>query len=63
MWYKINDWLELFVDTFDLFLFQMNPYAAMCNKMLKNVFAALEEGSPHVQNPFHDVDDKKTRNG
>ena len=48
---------------FDLFLFQMNPYAAMCNKMLKNVFAALEEGSPNVPNPFHDVDDKKTRNG
>jgi hypothetical protein len=55
--------LELFVDTFNLFLLQMNPYAAMCNKMLKNVFAALEEGSPNVQNPFHDVDDKKTRNG
>ena len=41
----------------------MNPYAAMCNKMLKNVFAALEEGAPKVQNPFQDVQDNKTRNG
>ena len=41
----------------------MNPYAAMCNKMLKNVFAALEEGAPKFQNPFPDVQDNKTRNG
>ena len=59
----VENSLKLFVDMFDLSLFQMNPYAAMCNKMLKNVFAALEEGSPQIQNPFHDVDDKKTRNG
>eukprot|EP00096_Caligus_rogercresseyi_P010165 TRINITY_DN3605_c0_g1_i1.p1 TRINITY_DN3605_c0_g1~~TRINITY_DN3605_c0_g1_i1.p1 ORF type:complete len:200 (-),score=59.95 TRINITY_DN3605_c0_g1_i1:43-642(-) len=33
-------------------LTQMNPYAAMCNKMLKNVFQALEEGSEQVVDPF-----------
>ncbi|XP_040583058.1 tetratricopeptide repeat protein 36 [Lepeophtheirus salmonis] len=31
---------------------QLNPYAAMCNKMLKNVFKALEDGSERVDNPF-----------
>jgi hypothetical protein len=41
----------------------MNPYAAMCNKMLRNVFAALEEGSPAIKNPFQDVDDKKSTHG
>ena len=30
----------------------MNPYAAMCNQMLKNVFQALENGSNQVQDPF-----------
>ena len=30
----------------------MNPYAAMCNQMLKNVFHALEEGSNQVEDPF-----------
>ena len=30
----------------------MNPYAAMCNQMLKNVFTALENGSPQVEDPF-----------
>lgn len=33
-------------------LAQLNPYAAMCNKMLKNVFQALGEGSEAVENPF-----------
>ena len=40
-------------------LVQLNPYAAMCNKMLKNVFTALEKGSENVQNPFqnpHEAD-------
>ena len=40
-------------------LVQLNPYAAMCNKMLKNVFKALEEGSDAVQNPFKNVDINK----
>ena len=30
----------------------MNPYAAMCNQMLKNVFTALEQGSNDVEDPF-----------
>ena len=30
----------------------MNPYAAMCNQMLKNVFQALEEGAHQVADPF-----------
>ena len=30
----------------------MNPYAAMCNQMLKNVFQALEEGANQVEDPF-----------
>ena len=33
----------------------LNPYAAMCNKMLKNVFTALESGEETVENPFKDV--------
>ena len=33
----------------------LNPYAAMCNKMLKNVFTALESGEDTVENPFKDV--------
>lgn len=33
-------------------LVSMNPYAAMCNQMLKNVFSALEQGDEQVQNPF-----------
>jgi hypothetical protein len=41
----------------------MNPYAAMCNKMLRNVFSALEEGSGNVKNPFQGTDDKKSTHG
>ena len=37
-------------------LVQMNPYAAMCNKMLKSVFTALETGAEEVQNPFKELD-------
>ena len=33
----------------------LNPYAAMCNKMLKNVFTALESGEETVEKPFKDV--------
>ena len=33
-------------------LASMNPYAAMCNQMLKNVFTALENGSEAVEDPF-----------
>jgi hypothetical protein len=33
-------------------LASMNPYAAMCNQMLKNVFSALENGSNQIQDPF-----------
>lgn len=35
---------------------QLNPYAAMCNKMLKNIFRALETGSDEVLNPFRNVE-------
>ncbi|TRY75778.1 hypothetical protein TCAL_07025 [Tigriopus californicus] len=38
-------------------LVQLNPYAAMCNKMLKNVFQALESGSNEVENPFPSIPD------
>lgn len=38
-------------------LVQLNPYAAMCNKMLKNVFQALETGSNQVENPFQAIPD------
>jgi len=36
-------------------LVELNPYAAMCNAMLKNVFAAMAEGKPtsNVQQPFN----------
>lgn len=37
------------------FLVQLNPYAAMCNKMLKSVFEALEEGKEMPENPFKNV--------
>ena len=40
-------------------LVQLNPYAAMCNKMLKNVFQSLEQGSSVVENPFKNVNDNK----
>lgn len=33
-------------------LASMNPYAAMCNQMLKNVFNALENGVNEVEDPF-----------
>ena len=33
-------------------LASMNPYAAMCNQMLKNVFSALEKGANEVEDPF-----------
>ena len=36
----------------------MNPYAAMCNQMLKNVFTALEQGSETVDDPFKPIDKK-----
>ena len=41
-------------------LASMNPYAAMCNSMLKNVFTALEKGSTEVDDPFMPED---TKNG
>jgi tetratricopeptide (TPR) repeat protein len=44
-------------------LVQMNPYAAMCNKMLKNVFGALEMGDENVVNPFKDVAAADARQG
>lgn len=39
-------------------LASMNPYAAMCNQMLKNVFSALEKGSEQVEDPFQPTDTK-----
>ena len=33
----------------------LNPYAAMCNKMLKSMFTALETGEETVENPFKDI--------
>ena len=36
----------------------MNPYAAMCNQMLKNVFTALEKGSEAIEDPFEASDTK-----
>ena len=37
----------------------MNPYAAMCNQMLKNVFTALEKGTPDdIEDPFKPEDTK-----
>ena len=41
-------------------LASMNPYAAMCNQMLKNVFSALENGNSQVDDPFKPED---TKNG
>ncbi len=40
-------------------LVAMNPYSAMCNQMLKNVFSALEKGSSEVENPFATPDVKR----
>ena len=40
-------------------LASMNPYAAMCNQMLKNVFSSLENGSNEVEDPFKPKDSKR----
>ena len=40
-------------------LASMNPYAAMCNQMLKNVFSSLENGSNEVEDPFQPKDSKR----
>ena len=43
-------------------LVQLNPYAAMCNKMLQNVFKAMETGSDRVEDPFKAAD-PSSKNG
>ena len=40
-------------------LASMNPYAAMCNQMLKNVFSSLENGANEVEDPFQPKDSKR----